>query len=392
MKHALLFLFFVGVSLIPVSFSITREEGAAIFKKAKEGNAESQYQIGECFRKGDAEVKKSFVQARIWYEKAAAQNHFKARVALAATPVSDPKLPLKGTLSINKSATPFRRESLGIELVNMLGSTTNSAGKPVDLRKVGELITKGADLNVVVGEETATRNGKTFVTRSGATALEKAVDLKDIELVKLLLANGADPHAHYFHLFHNLFNSAGHVDRTYRNSPPQSNKEPRQQLDKTLEIAGLLFDYGLNPNSWDLGGNTWMHWVCTFGSPAMVDLMVRHGADIDLTGDMSRSEDPKNPFNDGKKRSGIYDAITMGQVDAVRAILKHNPNLAFRDADGKTPLDHADEVRRSNNESLMKGTNATKGRQTVIDMTKKMIKRLDEIIDLLEAAGAKRSS
>ncbi|GHU04918.1 hypothetical protein FACS1894147_10540 [Spirochaetia bacterium] len=67
---------------------MTKEEIMAIYEKAKQGDAQSQYEIGRLYATGNG-VKQNEQQAALWYKKAAAQGHEQAQESIDGLSTGD---------------------------------------------------------------------------------------------------------------------------------------------------------------------------------------------------------------------------------------------------------------------------------------------------------------
>ena len=138
------------------------------------------------------------------------------------------------------------------------------------------LLDKGANVNARVKDSTETRTVFTnqWLDENGATAFFRASQSGDLVLMKLLLARGADPK-----IATNLGVDALHVAAgigwvegiTYEWSDHD-----------TLEAVRLLLDLGLDPNAQAATGRVALHGAAHKGRPAVVQLLVDHGAKMDV--------------------------------------------------------------------------------------------------------------
>jgi len=138
------------------------------------------------------------------------------------------------------------------------------------------LLDKGANVNARLKDSTETRTVFTnqWLDENGATAFLRASQSGDLTLMKLLLAHGADPM-----IATTLNVTALHVAAgigwvegiTYE----WSDKD-------TLEAVRLLLDLGLDPNAQADTGRVALHGAAHKGRPAVVQLLVDHGARLDV--------------------------------------------------------------------------------------------------------------
>jgi ankyrin repeat protein len=138
------------------------------------------------------------------------------------------------------------------------------------------LIDKGANVNARMKDSTETRTVFTnqWLDENGATPFLRASQSGDIVLMKLLLDHGADPK-----IATTLNVTALHVAAgigwvegiTYEWSE-----------DQTLQAVKLLLDLGLDPNVQADTGRTALHGAAHKGRPAVVQVLVDHGAKLDV--------------------------------------------------------------------------------------------------------------
>jgi uncharacterized protein len=138
------------------------------------------------------------------------------------------------------------------------------------------LLDKGANVNARMKDSTETRTVFTnqWLDENGATAFLRASQSGDIVLMKLLLAHGADPKIdtvlHVTAL--QVAAGIGWVEGiTYEWSTEQ-----------TIEAVKLLLDLGLDPNAQADTGRTALHGAAHKGSTAVVQILVDHGAKLDV--------------------------------------------------------------------------------------------------------------
>jgi ankyrin repeat protein len=144
------------------------------------------------------------------------------------------------------------------------------------------LLAKGADPNAKVRENTLTRTIFTmqWFYENGATAFVRAAQSSDTVLMKLLLDYKADPKAVTAQGDNALTASAGigWVDGvTYERSPKEN-----------LEAVRMLLDLGLDPNSANQEGRTPLMGAALKGRTDVIQLLVDRGANLDARDKGSR--------------------------------------------------------------------------------------------------------
>ena len=138
------------------------------------------------------------------------------------------------------------------------------------------LLDRGADVNARMQDSTETRTVFTnqWLNEDGATAFLRASQSGDLELMKLLLAHGADPK-----IPTRLGVTALHVAAgigwvegiTYEWSE-----------NATLEAVKMLLDLGLDVNAQADTGRTALHGAAHKGRTAVIQVLVDHGAKLDV--------------------------------------------------------------------------------------------------------------
>jgi serine/threonine-protein phosphatase 6 regulatory ankyrin repeat subunit B len=185
------------------------------------------------------------------------------------------------------------------------------------------LLAKNADVNVrvcgaqstptnCVGDSTETRTNFTmqWLNEDGATPFLRAAQSSDVELMKLLLAHGADPKIATQRNVTALAVASGIAwveGVTFEWS--------REQNQETVK---MLLDLGLDPNIHDEDGRTSLHGAAHKGRNEIVQMLVDHGGD--LTAHDNGSRDTINGamkgmtwvplhYSEGLVRVGVQSAI-----------------------------------------------------------------------------------
>jgi ankyrin repeat protein len=193
------------------------------------------------------------------------------------------------------------------------------------------LLAKNADVNVrvcgtastattCVGDSTETRTNFTmqWLIEEGATPFLRAAQSSDVELMKLLLAKGADPKLATQHNVTPLAVASGIAwveGVTYEWSREQN-----------VETVKMLLDLGLDPNVHDEDGRTALHGAAHKGRNEIVQMLVDHGAD--LTAHDNGSRDTVNGamkgltwvplhYSQGLVRVGVQSAIPHPETAAL---------------------------------------------------------------------------
>jgi ankyrin repeat protein len=144
------------------------------------------------------------------------------------------------------------------------------------LEFIKKLIDKGADVNARVKESTETRTVFTnqWLDENGATAFLRAAQSSDLEVMRLLLANGADPKIATVGNVSALQVAAGigWVDGLTYEWSAKANEE----------TVKLLLDLGLDPNLQAETGRTALHGAGHKGRTAVIQMLVDHGGNLEV--------------------------------------------------------------------------------------------------------------
>lgn len=166
------------------------------------------------------------------------------------------------------------------------------------------LLDKGANVNARMKDSTETRTVFTnqWLDENGATAFLRASQSGDLVLMKLLLAHGADPKIdtvlHVTAL--QVAAGIGWVEGiTYEWSPAS-----------TLEAVKMLLDLGLDPNAQADTGRTALHGAAHKGRPDVVQLLVDHGARLDI-------RDYGNTDNRGSAKLAVHRWLAVDYADGL---------------------------------------------------------------------------
>ena len=178
------------------------------------------------------------------------------------------------------------------------------------------LIAKGADVNARIcgvastpdkcsGDSTETRTNFTmqWLFEDGATPFLRAAQSGDVELMKLLLAHGANPKIFTAHNVTPLAVAAGigWVEGvTYEWSPEEN-----------LEAVKMCLDLGIDPNVADDEARTALHGAAHKGRVEVIQALVDHGANLDA--------------HDGGSRDSVNGALlgkTWVPLDWARGLVR----------------------------------------------------------------------
>lgn len=195
-----------------------------------------------------------------------------------------------------------------------------------DIENVKDILSKGGDPNVT-----------NFL---GMTALNAAAGDGNIEIVKLLLDNGADING---------------VDLMLGWTPLMSAAN-----DGHNEIVKLLIKRGADIDIQDTGGYTALIYAATAGETEAAKILIDAGADIDhisggysaLTSAVEQSHpetaklllennaDPDALMKDGQ--TSLIAAVKNGNIEIVKALLDNGADISIKDDKGRTALEWAE--------------------------------------------------
>jgi ankyrin repeat protein len=143
------------------------------------------------------------------------------------------------------------------------------------------LVDKGADLNARTKESPPIRQDLLSITGTlewvdftGQTPFIRAARAGDLEVMRLLLDNGADPMIETFEGTNALMAAAGInwvVSQTWTEGPEQ-----------LLEAVKLCIDLGMDVNHTNSMGLAAIHGAANRGSDDIIKLLVDHGARLDI--------------------------------------------------------------------------------------------------------------
>jgi len=193
------------------------------------------------------------------------------------------------------------------------------------------LLDRGADVNARIcgvestpeqckGDSTETRTIFTmqWLYEDGATPLLRAAQSGDVELMKLLLASGADPHIATANGDNALMvaSGVGWVEGvTFEWSPAE-----------TLEAVRMCLDLGIDPNLRDNDGRAALHGAAHKGSNEVVQLLVDRGAKLDMHDNGGRDTISGSMFGhtwlpieyaEGLVRVGVQSALAHPDTEAL---------------------------------------------------------------------------
>jgi ankyrin repeat protein len=187
------------------------------------------------------------------------------------------------------------------------------------LQYIKALLERGANPNARVRDNTLTRTIFTmqWLFENGATAFLRAAQSSDLELMKLLLAHGADPAIPtvYKDTALGVASGIGWVEGVTYEWSRQAN----------LEAVKMLLDLGLDPNAQNTDGRTPLMGAAMKGRNEVVQLLVDHGARLETRDFGSRDTDTTVSqlaghtwqaldYADGLVRVGVQSAVNRADT------------------------------------------------------------------------------
>ena len=179
---------------------------------------------------------------------------------------ADPNANLTGYTALHAIA-PVRKPGVGDNDPAPQGSGAMSS-----LELVRKLVAKGADLNARMARRANLTN--TRLNEVGATPFLLAAQTADAELMKTLVALGADP------FIANLDNSTALI--VAAGLATRSPGEDAGTEEEVLEAVQVALDLGIDINAVDVNGETAMHAAAYKNLPKVVKFLASKGAKIDI--------------------------------------------------------------------------------------------------------------
>jgi ankyrin repeat protein len=190
----------------------------------------------------------------------------------------------------------------------------------------------------------------------GTTALHWAVHQGDFDLVEQLLAHGADARVRNdygvtpiseagvegdYQIVKALLDAGADVE-----SPNPEGQTVLMAVARTghVDTAKLLLEHGANANAnEEWGGQSALMWAASQKQPAMIDVLVAHGADVDARGrqqDWQRkvTAEPRIKMMQNGGFTPLLYAAREGCSECAARLVAGGADINLSDPDGMTPL------------------------------------------------------
>lgn len=162
---------------------------------------------------------------------------------------------------------------------------------------VKALITKGANINAQLKQQQPYRTkldrGDDTMLTTGTTPLLRAAKAGDIEVMKILLAKGADPKLTTRNGINPLMAAAG------LGTKEEDTTGRRKTQAEAVEAIKLCLDAGVDVNAVDSRGQTALHGAAFQGFDDVVQFLVAHGAKLDV-----KDRQGKTPLDSARGLAG----------------------------------------------------------------------------------------
>jgi ankyrin repeat protein len=189
-----------------------------------------------------------------------------------------------GSYLLDRGADPNMTNKGGWTPLYLAVDNRNIEGGDYPVRKgdmdhlefIRKLVDKGANVNARIKDNTDKRTVFTsmWLNEDGATAFLRAAQSSDLEVMRLLLAHGADPKIMTVDDVTALQVAAGigWIDGLTYEWSEKAN----------VETIKLLLDLGVDPNIQAHTGRTALHGAGHKGRTAVIQMLVDHGARLDV--------------------------------------------------------------------------------------------------------------
>lgn len=242
-----------------------------------------------------------------------------------------------------------------IDLLTDFGANMNDGSMPDDSaftaavlegnrENVEKLIKAGADVNEGTGD-------------SKITPLMVTVQNGNMEMMQLLMENGADPNLQTAEGITALIHAASSGEANVVKSLLDAGANPNLQTEaggfalynavvlKDTEMAAMLLAVGADVNLRNEGGFTALHAAAYGGSAEMVQLLINAKADLNLQTDSGLT--------------ALHSAVAKNHADVVSLLIHAGADVNIEENNGITPLEIAEQKGYDEVAKLLRDAGAT---------------------------------
>ena len=319
-------------------FGMTEAEFKALYERTDK-DAEACYRLYEAYRDGDG-VEKNADKARKWLM--GAHQLGKPVYNEIATQSWRKKAKLKPGRKLTPKFSPETIQEKGKELFQVLRKThpsiKNLYGEELastQEKLTRQLLAEGADPNYA---------------EVGRNTLSAALDGNhaNLKIAKLLLAAGGDLEGNY----RSAWDSASLAAMMEATIPPSKKRPKKGDPNYRLpfrEIAKFMIKHGAVFSTHDSAGRTPLMIAVKSGSPEMVEIFCKAGADPNMKGNILEIAGPVDPksyyyqiFRIGDEETPLFFSIHNANVALVECLLKHGADPTLANKNGVTPIQMAE--------------------------------------------------
>ena len=202
-------------------------------------------------------------------------------------------------------ATHSGHGQLGIQLLEQ-GADPNGAGAGYtalhaavlrgQVELVEALLDHGADLNAVVEHGTSGRrfSADYSIRRQliGMPSIWLAAKYGEVEILRTLTERGADPfvvHTNGASILQVAMGNSGSSLEDRHDRIGNALRDPAEEERRTLELARILIDLGVDVNAAGQSGNTALHDAVLKDFRSVVEFLVAHGADVNAANERDQT-------------------------------------------------------------------------------------------------------
>ncbi|VDP98768.1 unnamed protein product [Trichobilharzia regenti] len=204
-----------------------------------------------------------------------------------------------------------------------------SESNPVVVHAVTSILTSLCCNSLSITRKLLTNDGQFAMTL--AMVVQRSTDelvvisvLRLIEILLVLLYQ--NHHQQHHNLQPKLDDSSQKTEEANESTSVETTTNKHDTFKKEPLEGQSLKSGKIDVNYMDHLGQTLLNWAASFGSPAMVELLCAHGANVNLG-----------------VRSPLDYAASFGRVDVCRTLLNWGADINKRDAQGRRPIDRARE-------------------------------------------------